>query len=112
MAGQALIGRAVASAELCDIAVDDAHHAALALADPATAGQGQTGCLGGIEKGSQLGRPGEARVTVGMWTVCGFSVRGTTGGEVKASENTSKRGTPRSISRAVIDVVKSGEPQR
>src|SRR5690349_12483982 len=65
LAGQALVRRALIAAELCDVALDDAHGAALALADTATAGKRQARGLSGIEKGSEFRRPDKAFVGTG-----------------------------------------------
>src|SRR5436309_186389 len=62
---QAVFGRAVAAAELCDAAVDDAHGAALALADAAAAWERHARGMCGIEQRSQFGRPDKALVAAG-----------------------------------------------
>jgi hypothetical protein len=65
LAGQTLIGFSFLSAKTRDTAMDDAHGAAFALADPAPARKRKTCRFGSIKDGAELWSPDKAPVAAG-----------------------------------------------
>lgn len=111
MTGQAFIILKFGFDQMCDLTFDDTHDTAFALPDAAAARERHTSRQGGIEQRALRGIPAEIPGAAVDGHGLRFQFGGTDVTAEKDSAKMSKRGMPISTSRAVIVLLKPGEPQ-